>query len=158
MTRDDEKFDQDNEETTNNRDEEDDPFLKRRGGFGQGPQGGKLGSFMSKMGPILQNKDMFFSIIDNAVLPQVDEILDKYLYDEYLKHKAKYLYCYYTKLTEAGFSEDMAMKLVEMQSTKDSAFKILLEVLPDMIEVISHLTPMRKQMEREDRSDFEDVQ
>lgn len=150
MTRDEENSDHDNEETFNSEDDGDDPFLRRESGFGSGPQTGKLGSFMSKMGPILQNKEMFFSIIDNAVLPQVDEILEKYLYDEYLKHKAKYLYSYYTNLTTVGFSEDMAMKLVEIQSTKDSAFKILLEVMPDMIEVISHLTPMRKRAEGED--------
>lgn len=124
--------------------EEDDPFLKENTEFGQGVGGGKLGSFVSKMGPILENKDMIFAIVDNAVLPQLNEVLDKYMYGEYMKHKAKYLFSYYENLKEAGFSDERAMKLVELQAEKDPFFKLFMEILPDVIDLVMRFAPYRR--------------
>jgi len=126
------------------------PFFGNRGNFNTGPQPGKLGSFMSKMGPILQNKEMIFAVIDNAVLPPVNDILDKYLYGEYMKHKAKYLFSYYKSLTEAGFSGEMAEKLVTIQAEKDSVAKVMMEILPELIDVIARIGPLRKKAEKEE--------
>ncbi len=127
-----------------------DPFLKDDMGFGSGRGPGKIGSFVSKMGPILENKDMFFTIVDNAVLPQLNEVLDKYLYGEYMNHKAKFLFSYHQSLKEAGFSDERAGRLVEIQAEKDSFFKLLLEVMPDVIHIISKFTPKRGMDAREE--------
>ena len=126
------------------------PFRGGESGFGQDPPMGKFASIMSKMGPLLKNKEMFFSILDNAIIPQVDEVLDKYLYGEYQRNKAKFLFSYYKNLMEAGFSQEMAEKLVEIQAEKDSAVKILLEALPDVIDIITQLSPKRRMDEDED--------
>ena len=141
------------EEREDGMDEEplaEEPLFGNRGNFDSGPPPGKLGSFMSKMGPILQNKEMVFAVIDNAVLPQLNDILDKYLYGEYMKHKAKYLFSYYKSLTEAGFSREMSEKLVAVQAEKDSAAKVIMEILPEMIDVIARIGPLRKKAEREE--------
>jgi len=140
------KRDETKETETNN----EEPLFGGESVFGQDPPGGKFGSIMSKMGPLLKNKEMFFSILDNAIIPQVDEVLDKYLYGEYQRHKAKFLFSYYSSLTEAGFSQEMAEKLVEIQAEKDSAIRTLLEVLPDIIDTVSQLSPKRRMNSDED--------
>ena len=126
------------------------PLFGDRGNFETGGQPGKLGSFISKMGPILQNKDMVFAVIDNAVLPQLNDILDKYLYGEYMKHKAKYLFSYHKSLSEAGFSREMSEKLVTIQAEKDSAAKVMMEILPELIDVITRIGPLRKKAQKEE--------
>lgn len=127
-----------------------DAFFSGQESFDSAHRPGKFDSFMSKMGPFLQNKEMFFTVIDNAILPLLDDVLDKYLYGEYMKHKAKYLFSYYKNLTEAGFSQDMAEKLVSTQAEKDSAVKIIMEILPELIDVITRLGPLRKKAQNED--------
>ena len=143
MNGDDEGGKKNSEETPETETKKEKKFLGGDTGFGQGPTGGKFSSLLSKMGPLLRNKEMFFSILDNAIIPQVDEVLDKYLYGEYQRHKAKFLFSYYTSLTEAGFSQEMAEKLVEIQAEKDSAIKLLFEALPDIIDIITQLSPKR---------------
>ena len=133
-----------------NENNSEEPLFGEEPDFGQGSPGGKFASIMSKMGPLLKNKEMFFSILDNAIIPQVDEVLDKYLYGEYQRHKAKFLFSYYTSLAEAGFSQEMAEKLVEIQARKDSMVKLLFEALPDIIDIITQLSPKRYMDDDED--------
>ena len=137
-------------ETPDTETSREEPSFGRESGFGQSPPGGKFASLMSKMGPLLKNKEMFFSILDNAIIPQMDEVLDKYLYGEYQHHKAKFLFSYYESLTKAGFTQEMAEKLVEIQAQKDSTIKILFEALPDIIDIVSQLSPKRRMDEDED--------
>lgn len=103
-------------------------------GFGSPLKGGKMGPMLKKIGPLLQSKEIFFSMIDDMYLPHIEETLDKYLYGKYLEHRAKYLYSYYEHLMRAGFNQKMAENLVEIQAKKEPLLKALVGTLPEIIK------------------------